>query len=88
MPIITPGIVAAGVLSFISVWTNLLPPLTLTYSDTLMIPTTIANFKGYGLFNLPVMSAAALVSLVPQFLFFLFAQRYIVRGLTLGAVKG
>jgi multiple sugar transport system permease protein len=88
VPIITPGIVAAGVLSFISVWTNLLLPLTLTYSDTLMIPTTIANFKGYGSFNLPVMSAAALVSLVPQFLFFLFAQRYIVRGLTLGAVKG
>jgi ABC-type maltose transport system permease subunit len=34
------------------------------------------------------MAAAAIVSLVPQLIFFLFAQKYIVKGLTLGAVKG
>ena len=53
-----------------------------------MVATTIANFKGYGSFDWPVMAAAAIVSLVPQFVFFLFAQKYIVKGLTLGAVKG
>lgn len=88
VPTIRPGIVAAGVLSFIAVWTNLLLPLALTYSETPMVATTIANFKGYGSFNWPVMAAAAIISLLPQFIFFLFAQKYIVKGLTLGAVKG
>ena len=83
-----PSIVAAAVLSFIAVWTNLLLPLALTYSQTPMVATTIANFKGYGSFNWPVMAAAAIISLLPQFIFFLFAQKYIVKGLTLGAVKG
>ena len=88
IPTIRPGIVAAAVLSFIGVWTNLLLPLALTYSATPMVATTIANFKGYGSFDWPVMAAAAIISLAPQFLFFLFAQKYIIKGLTLGAVKG
>jgi multiple sugar transport system permease protein len=88
IPTIRPGIVAAAVLSFIAVWTNLLLPLALTYSATPMVATTIANFKGYGSFDWPVMAAAAIISLAPQFLFFLFAQKYIIKGLTLGAVKG
>jgi multiple sugar transport system permease protein len=88
VPTIRPGIVAAAVLSFIGVWTNLLLPLALTYNQTPMVATTIANFKGYGSFNWPVMAAAAIISLAPQFVFFLFAQKYIVKGLTLGAVKG
>ena len=88
VPTIRPGIVAAAVLSFIAVWTNLLLPLALTYNKTPMVATTIANFKGYGSFDWPVMAAAAIISLTPQFLFFLFAQKYIIKGLTLGAVKG
>ena len=88
IPTIRPGIVAAAVLSFIGVWTNLLLPLALTYSQTPLVATTIANFKGYGSFDWPVMAAAAIISLTPQFLFFLFAQKYIIKGLTLGAVKG
>ena len=75
-------------LSFIGVWTNLLLPLALTYSDTPMVATTIANFKGYGSFDWPVMAAAAMISLAPQMLFFLFSQKHIIKGLTLGAVKG
>jgi len=87
VPVIRPGIVSAGILSFIAVWTNLLLPLALTYSQTPMVATTIANFKGYGSFNWPVMAAAAVISLAPQFIFFVFAQKYIIKGLTLGAVK-
>src|SRR5262249_12147310 len=88
VPTIRPGLVAAAVLSFIAVWPNLLLPLALTYSAPPMVATTIANFKGYGSFDWPVMAAAALISLAPQLLFFLFAQKYIIKGLTLGAVKG
>ncbi len=88
VPTIRPGLVAAGVLSFIGVWTNLLLPLALTYSQTPMVATTIANFKGYGSFNWPVMAAAAIISHLPQFLFFQFAQKHINKGLTLAAVTG
>jgi len=88
VPIILPGIVTVAILSFIAIWTNLLLPLTLTYNATPMVATTVANFQGYGSFNVPAMAAAAIISLLPQLLFFLFAQRYIINGLTAGAVKG
>ncbi|MDI6871103.1 MAG: carbohydrate ABC transporter permease [Bacillota bacterium] len=87
LPLIAPGVVATAILAFIVVWTNLLIPLALTYTDSPLIATTIANFRGYGGFNWPVMAAGSVIAIIPQFIFFLFAQKYIIRGLTLGAVK-
>lgn len=87
-PLIAPGLVAAAILAFIVVWTNLLFPLALTYNEAKIISIAVANFKGYGAFNWPVMAAASIIAIVPQAAFFLFIQRHLVRGLTLGAVKG
>jgi ABC-type glycerol-3-phosphate transport system permease component len=87
LPLIAPGVVATSILAFIVVWTNLLIPLALTYTGSPLVATTIANFRGYGGFNWPVMAAASIIAIFPQFIFFLFAQKYIIRGLTLGAVK-
>lgn len=88
VPLIAPGIVATAVLSFITVWTNLLFPLTLAYSKSNTVSLAIANFQGYANFDWSLMAAATIVSTIPQIAFFVLVQRYIIRGLTLGAVKG
>jgi len=88
VPLIAPGIVAAAVLSFITVWTNLLFPLTLAYSNANTVSLAIANFQGYANFDWSLMAAATIVSTAPQIVFFILVQRYIIHGLTLGAVKG
>jgi ABC-type glycerol-3-phosphate transport system permease component len=88
VPLILPGLVAAGVLAFITVWTNLLFPLSLAYSNANTVSLAIANFQGYASFNWPLMTAATAISTLPQVVFFILVQRYIIRGLTLGAVKG
>jgi len=88
LPLIAPGVVATSILSFIAVWTSLLFPLTLAYSNAQTVSISIANFKGYGSFNWPVMAAACVIATVPQIILFSFINKYLVSGLTMGAVKG
>ncbi|HEY8284376.1 MAG TPA: carbohydrate ABC transporter permease [Chloroflexota bacterium] len=88
VPLIAPGIVATAVLSFVTVWTNLLFPLTLAYSNANTVSLAIANFQGYANFDWSLMAAATVASTGPQIVFFILVQRFIVRGLTLGAIKG
>lgn len=88
LPLIAPGLFATAILDLIVVWTNLLIPLALTQSNSPLVSTAIANFQGYGSFNQPLIAAASIIAIAPQFVFFLFAQRYIIQGMTLGAVKG
>ena len=88
IPMLAPGISAVAVLSFINLWVELLYPLSLSYgSRSATIAISIANFKGYGSFNWPVMAAGVVMATIPQLLFFLFAQKYLIQGLTAGAVK-
>ncbi|NLG84260.1 MAG: carbohydrate ABC transporter permease [Firmicutes bacterium] len=87
LPVIAPGVVASSVLSFIAVWTSLLFPLALSYSQSQTVSVTIANFKGYGTFNWPIMAAASVIATIPQILFFGLINRYLVAGLTMGGVK-
>jgi len=88
LPLIAPGTVATSILSFITVWTSLLFPLTLAYSEAQTVSISIANFKGYGSFNWPVMAAACIIVTVPQIIVLIFINKYMVSGLTMGAVKG
>lgn len=86
-PLILPGLVTSGILAFITVWTSLMFPLTLAYSDAQTVSVAIAGFKGYGAFNWPVMAAASLIVTIPQIIMFSLINRYLVAGYTLGAVK-
>ena len=88
LPLILPGIVASAMFTFVSVWGGLLFPLVLGYSRAETISVAIANFRGYGNFQWPVMAAGAVIAMVPQILFFGFVQRHLVAGLTAGSVKG
>lgn len=87
VPTILPGLSATAILSFINVFVILLIPLSLSYNKAITVAISIANFKGYGAFNWPLMAAAAVIATAPQLIFFTFVQRYLISGLTLGAMK-
>ncbi len=89
LPLSAPGMVAVGVVSFFSAWNEYLFALILIQSTKLQPASVgIPNLKATG--TTPVeqyMAAGLLFSLLPV-LFYLLMQRYIVSGLTAGAVKG
>jgi len=87
VPLTLPGIVTSGILSFITVWTSLMFPLALSYSQAQTIAVSISSFKGYGSFNWPVMAAAALMVTIPQIILFSMCNKYLISGYTMGAVK-
>jgi len=89
LPLVTPGLAATAVFCLIVSWNEFLFALVLTQTDDAMtLPVGIAGrVTQYGI-KWGAMSAAAVVAMVPILAFALVVQRYLVRGLSLGAVKG
>jgi multiple sugar transport system permease protein len=89
VPIVSPGITAAALLSFIFSWNDFIFALSLTSSSNGMtIPVGIANFSQQFQILYGEMTAAAFFAAVPAIVLVVFAQRYITTGLALGSVKG
>ena len=88
LPLSTPGIVAASILSFIFSWNQFLFSLVLSGPNTKPVPVAVFNFISYGQINFGGLGAAAVLITLPVVLLTLVIQRYIVTGLTMGAVKG
>ena len=88
LPLIIPGIVATAILNGIWVWNELAIALGLTFFDAQPITVGVASFRGYASINWGGMTGSAIVSMIPMMLFVTFAQKHIVKGLTLGSVKG
>jgi multiple sugar transport system permease protein len=88
LPMVRPGIAAAALLAFIFAWNNYVFPLILSGADNATITVAISRFLGGGgqaYYNLT--AAAALIGALPPLLLALTIQRYLVRGLSFGAVK-
>jgi len=89
LPLVTPGLAATAVFCLIVSWNEFLLALVLTQTDAAMtLPVGIAGRVTQYEIKWGVMSAAAAVALVPILVFALALQKYLVRGLSLGAVKG
>ena len=88
LPLIIPGIVATAILNGIWVWNELAIALGLTFFDAQPITVGVASFRGYASINWGGMTGSAIISIIPMILFAAFAQKHIVKGLTLGSVKG
>ncbi|MDQ0471907.1 carbohydrate ABC transporter permease [Labrys wisconsinensis] len=88
VPLAAPGIVAAAVFAFIACWTEFFFALVLTSRNAFTLPTVFRAFLGFQGAQYGEASALAIVSLVPSILLGVLAQRHLVRGLTLGAVRG
>ncbi|HZI47308.1 MAG TPA: carbohydrate ABC transporter permease, partial [Pyrinomonadaceae bacterium] len=89
LPLVTPGLAATAVFCLIVSWNEFLFALVFTQTDDAMtLPVGIAGrVTQYGI-KWGAMSAAAVVAIVPILAFALAVQKYLVRGLSLGAVKG
>jgi multiple sugar transport system permease protein len=89
LPLVTPGLAATAVFCLIMSWNEFLLALVLTQTDAAMtLPVGIAGRVTQYEIKWGVMSAAGVVAMMPILVFAMAAQRYLVRGLSLGAVKG
>lgn len=89
LPLVAPGLAATAIFCLIISWNELLFALILTQTDAAMtLPVGIAGRVTQYEIKWGVMSAAGVVAMMPILLFALAVQRYLVRGLSLGAVKG
>jgi multiple sugar transport system permease protein len=88
LPLAIPGIVAAAIFAFIACWTEFFFALILTSRYTFTLPTVFRAFLGFQGAQYGEASALAIVSLVPSIVLGTLVQKHLVRGLTLGAVRG
>jgi ABC-type glycerol-3-phosphate transport system permease component len=88
LPLARPGMIAVFLVALLTTWNNFLLPLIFTRSAAAQPMTVVLTlFIGQYEVAWEDMSAAAMITMLPPFLMALFFQRYLVRGLTMGAVK-
>lgn len=89
LPLARPALAAVAALTMIISWNDLLVPLVVLNSDKLWtLPLGTMQFQGQYGQDLSLVSAFVALSALPTIIFYLFAERQIVSGLTAGAVKG
>jgi len=89
LPLARPALAAVAALTMIVSWNDLLVPLVVINSDKLWtLPLGTMQFQGQYGQDLALVSAFVALSAVPTIIFYIFAERQIVSGLTAGAVKG
>lgn len=87
VPLAAPGLAITAILSWIFAWNEYLFAATLTSVKARTITTGLAEFVTVTGTNWGEMAAVATLTLIPALIFISFVQRYIVLGLTFGAVK-
>ncbi len=89
LPLARPALAAVAALTMIVSWNDLLVPLVVLNSDKLWtLPLGTMQFQGQYGQDLALVSAFVALSAIPTLIFYLFAERQIISGLTAGAVKG
>jgi multiple sugar transport system permease protein len=88
VPLAAPGVVAAAVFTFIACWTEFFFALVLTSRNAFTLPTVFRAFLSFQGAQYGEASALAIVSLVPSIILGVLVQKHLVRGLTLGALRG
>jgi len=86
LPITRPGIFAGAILSFLFSWNEFLFALTLTRKNAMTVPIGIVRyFDEY--IDWGLIAGSTVIAIIPAIIFIVFFQRYIVSGITAGAVK-
>jgi alpha-glucoside transport system permease protein len=88
MPLLTPAIAAFGIFQFLWVWNDLLVGLTFGSTDTKPITVVVADLVGTRGSAWHLLSAGAFVSIALPVIVFVSLQRFFVRGLLAGGLKG
>lgn len=88
LPLAGPGIAAAGLLAFIFAWNNFIFALVLASADKQPVTVGALAFVTASGIQYGQVAAGIVLSILPTLALALYAQRYLVEGLSLGAVKG
>lgn len=87
MPLATPGLVATGIFCFIFSWSEFFFGITLTNTRATPLSVFLPGLFGKQMIMWGEVGALSVMAVLPLFILSLLVQRYLVRGLTLGAVK-
>lgn len=87
LPLVSPGLVATGVFCFIFSWAEFFFAVSLTRQAATPLSVYIVNFFGKHMVQWGEIGATSILAMLPLFLLSFLMQRYLVRGLTLGAIK-
>ena len=90
LPMLRPTLISVGILEVMWVWNDyLLPSLVLDINEYKTIPIHVQYLQGsYGTADLGATMAVMMFSIVPIIIVYLFCQKYIIKGVAAGAVKG
>ncbi len=88
LPVSGPGVVTCTTLAFLFSWNNFMFSQVLSMERTKTLPIAVYNFVSYAEVDWGAVMAAAVVIIAPAIALTMAFQRYVVRGLTMGAVKG
>lgn len=88
LPLAMPGIATSAIFSFIFAWNEFLYAMVLTTRDAKTLPLGVYNWVSYEEVRWGELTAAATLAMMPVIIFYMFIQKALVRGLTMGAVKG
>ncbi|WP_284164814.1 carbohydrate ABC transporter permease [Frigidibacter sp. SD6-1] len=88
LPLVRPGLIVTSMFAFVFAWNNAAFPLVLSSQQTATLPIgTLGYFASTGV-TWSFIASAALIAMLPPMIIFLVFDKYVVRGLTFGAVKG
>ena len=88
-PILKPTSITVAILNTMWIWNDYLLPYLVIGNDYKTIPVAIQYLKGgYGSVDMGAMMAMLVLSIIPVIIFYLFSQKYIIKGVAAGAVKG
>ena len=90
LPMLKPTMISVGILELMWVWNDyLLPYLVLDITEYRTIPIHVQYLKGsYGTVDLGATMAVIMMAILPVIIVYLFCQKYIIKGVAAGAVKG
>lgn len=88
LPLAKPGIMTASTLTFMYSWNNFMFSLALSANRTKTLPLAIYNFVSYAEISWGRVMAAAVIIITPAIIITMIFQKYVIKGLTMGAVKG
>ncbi len=88
-PVLKPTAITVAILNAMWIWNDYLLPYLLIGSEYKTIPIAVQYLKGgYGSIDMGAMMAMLVLAIIPIILFYLFSQKYIIKGVVAGAVKG
>jgi multiple sugar transport system permease protein len=88
LPLAKPGVAVLAIFTFMGFWNSFFWPLIITQTSEMRVLTVGLTLVRFGPFDYGSLMAGSVIAAAPMFIVFLLFQRYFLRGLTIGAVKG